>query len=107
MPRTVIGKDGNIGINELPSGENVFVYDRDDVANIALKGGGNLFDYSAISLMSDGQALDRAYNLVHNKSNEFLFIYNDGTDLYPRMHFDTLGHISLNNWEAGTEVFGI
>lgn len=100
--------NGRVGVNVHPEpGRILTVGDDLNVAVMAVKGGGNLYDYSMLQLASHGQELEHSYQLIHNKSNGFLLAYNDGVNIFPRIQVDQEGRMSLNNWETGTEVLDV
>lgn len=106
-PRLLINSAGKVGINGWPGHQNLTIHDENDIADIIIKGAGNPYDYATVILESVGQTRSKNYAISHNKSNGMSFIYYDGTGYFPRMMIDSLGHVALNNWEAGTEILDV
>jgi len=106
-PRMVIDKDGNMGINTYPGGYSMTIEDGDEVANLLLRGTGNAYEYAMLSFESMGEAPNEIFNISFTREKSLLMVHNDGNILNPRLHIDSLGHVSINTWEHGTEMLDV
>lgn len=99
--------NANIGIGMNPDWHNLSVYNKTTRATLNLKGVGDAYDYSTITLESEQAKNNRNYTISHMVKNQFGVFYFDGVNFFPRINIDSLGRTSFNTFDAGTEILDV
>jgi hypothetical protein len=106
--------NGKLGINKHPQYYELEIQDDIGVAVAMIKGKGDeLYSYSRLVLMSD-EEIDKRWDILHDKSNNLGFSYNDGVGWHNNFEFRnngvfniSSGSIAINLSEEPTESIDI
>ena len=96
-----------VGIGVQPEWANLEILDRWGICSVSLKGPGDDYNYSLISLESEEAGPGHSYTLAHGKSNNFSLHFFDGVNYYPRIGISAEGNVSIGTWDAGTEMLDV
>ena len=99
--------NSQLGIGKHPEYANLEIQEGWGTADLILKGPGDDYNYSLVSLESDEADMDKAYSMNHTKGNNFSLQYYNGANYLPRLRISPEGHIILGSWGTGTEMLDV
>ncbi len=99
--------NGQVGIGKEPEHNNLEIQDHWGLASMTIKGPGDIYNYSLISLEAEQDGADLGYTLAHRKDNSFAINYFDGANFHPRLFISQEGNVTLGSWDPGTQMLDV
>jgi trimeric autotransporter adhesin len=99
--------NSTVGIGTHPDWHDLSIYNKYSRATLNIKGKGDAYDYSAISLESEQTPNAKSYVISHKANNYLGFLYFDGIGWFPRIWISPSGKISIGTYDDGTEMLDV
>jgi hypothetical protein len=99
--------NANVGIGMHPDWHDLSIYNKYSRAALNIKGIGDAFEYSTLSLESEQAPNNKSYLISHKANNYFGIIFYDGITWFPRIWITPAGKISIGTYDDGTEMLDV
>lgn len=99
--------NASVGIGMHPDWHDLSIYNKYSRATLNIKGKGDAYEYSSVSLESEQVPNNKTYIISHKANNYLGFLYFDGIDWFPRIWINPAGKISIGTYEDGTEMLDV